>query len=241
MNGCATSRRQRCGVNDLLWSSICVNFFYPLLRLNLSSISLSSLIRATMAFQWRRFVKLFLFFFLLVCIFRFLSDRYNFQGFLDTLKITFDDFDQDYSTALRDSKSDNEDLFRRFNQYRPVDSLNASSMIPPRIHFIWFKDLYHTHLDISKIPVEGSHAPEMCRKFNPDFEVRIWNATGRPKPPERALQLVLGDVRLVQIPDPARRCVQVFRALALRRRLHGFGYLVSAPPDAVARQTCLVP
>ena len=49
--------------------------------------------------------------------------------------------------------------------------------IPPIIHFIWFQNLYHDHLDVSMIPVAGSHAPGRCREFNPDFQLIMWNAT----------------------------------------------------------------
>jgi mannosyltransferase OCH1-like enzyme len=55
-------------------------------------------------------------------------------------------------------------------------SLN-SSKIPRIIHFIWFKDLYDSHDRPSDIPASGSNAPDLCREYNPDFTINIWNAT----------------------------------------------------------------
>jgi mannosyltransferase OCH1-like enzyme len=98
-----------------------------------------------------------------------------FENFLNSLYITFDDFPRDYSKALIASVSDNSPLHY---DYSVFSAFNSTSTIPPKIHFIWFKDLYETHADRTEIPSVGSKAPEYCRKSNPDFTINVWNATG---------------------------------------------------------------
>ena len=100
--------------------------------------------------------------------------QYRFEAYLNSLYITFDDFPADYSKALVASKGDNDKINYDFAKFPYSES---PSNIPRKIHFIWFKDLYHEHLDVSKIPELGSDAPDLCRKFNPDYEIKIWNAT----------------------------------------------------------------
>ena len=62
----------------------------------------------------------------------------------------------------------------KFTNYANHTSENT---IPPIIHFIWFVDLYETHEEVSTTPSMGSHAPELCQQFNPDFTINIWNST----------------------------------------------------------------
>jgi mannosyltransferase OCH1-like enzyme len=64
---------------------------------------------------------------------------------------------------------------------QPTDFNYAStfteSKIPRLIHFIWFQDLYQDQEGITTIPSSGSHAPDRCRQYNPNYEIKIWNAT----------------------------------------------------------------
>jgi mannosyltransferase OCH1-like enzyme len=63
-------------------------------------------------------------------------------------------------------------LFSEGNSSSPY-----SSKIPRIIHFIWFKNLYNDHNAASDIPSSGSNTPDLCRKYNPDFKINIWNTT----------------------------------------------------------------
>lgn len=97
-----------------------------------------------------------------------------FERFLNTLYITFDDFDPIYAKTLIDVEPGQEPTFDNFPT---LESLNGSSTIPGKIHFIWFRDLYSAHLDISEMPHCGSRSPGDCQRHNPHFDVRVWNAT----------------------------------------------------------------
>ncbi|KAH9864446.1 hypothetical protein J1614_010380 [Plenodomus biglobosus] len=104
--------------------------------------------------------------------FYYVTSQRAFEHFLDTLNITFDDFPVEYAKALNESVAQKQ-------QPEGFDyaSVFKHNQIPRIIHYIWFKDLYPTREGATKIPSDGSHAPELCRKFNPDYEIRMWNAT----------------------------------------------------------------
>ncbi|KAF3036892.1 hypothetical protein E8E12_001479 [Didymella heteroderae] len=96
-----------------------------------------------------------------------------FQSILRDLYISFDDFPTSYSNTLNASRTQGE-LLADFD----YDSTFPSPLIPRTIHFIYFADLYHRHDGTSSLPATSrSHAPELCRKFNPSFDIRIWNET----------------------------------------------------------------
>ena len=105
-------------------------------------------------------------------------DRVRYERLLNRLYITFDDFAPDYSHALRQLPSDGALKAYDYSNYPQPDPTNN---IPSLIHFIWFKNLYETRPDVTTIPSMGSHAPELCRFYNPDFEIKIWNATAGRK------------------------------------------------------------
>jgi mannosyltransferase OCH1-like enzyme len=99
--------------------------------------------------------------------------QYLFKQYLHTRQITSNDFPPSYIQALNESVA--------HGQEPPLDFDYASTFTAPRIpriiHFIWFQNLYPTHDGGSQIPASISHAPERCRLFNKDFEIKIWNAT----------------------------------------------------------------
>lgn len=99
--------------------------------------------------------------------------QYRFQQVLHQRTITAYDFPDKYIKTLNESVAKNEQP--------PLDFDYASTFpttkIPKVIHFIWFQNLYPTHEGISQIPTSGSHAPDMCRKYNPSYEVKMWNAS----------------------------------------------------------------
>ncbi|CBX91546.1 hypothetical protein LEMA_P070540.1 [Plenodomus lingam JN3] len=105
--------------------------------------------------------------------FYYVTSQRAFENFLDTLNITFDDFPQEYAKVLNESVA---------NKQQPPEDFDYEStfkhiQIPRIIHYIWFKDLYPTREGATKIPSVGSQSPELCRKFNPNYEIRMWNAT----------------------------------------------------------------
>jgi mannosyltransferase OCH1-like enzyme len=100
--------------------------------------------------------------------------QYVFQQFLRARQITANDFPAPYIQVLNDSVARGEQP--------PMDFDYATNFpntkIPRIIHFIWFQNLYPTHDGSpSQIPTHSSHAPALCRKFNPDYEIITWNAT----------------------------------------------------------------
>jgi mannosyltransferase OCH1-like enzyme len=111
----------------------------------------------------------------LICIASWIGNQLLFQRFLKTLYIRPDDFDAEYFKALIAAASLKKPI--EFDNYPSLASLNSTANIPARIHFIWFRDLYNAHLDISAIPHDGSNTPALCRKYNPDFDIHVWNAT----------------------------------------------------------------
>lgn len=98
--------------------------------------------------------------------------QFAFEAFLDGLHITFDDFPMEYAKALNHSVA---------LKKQPIEfdytSTFTNVTIPRTIHFIWFKNLYPSRQGVTEMPTIGSRAPELCRNFNPDYEIRIWNAT----------------------------------------------------------------
>ncbi|PSN63465.1 hypothetical protein BS50DRAFT_679730 [Corynespora cassiicola Philippines] len=98
--------------------------------------------------------------------------QHSFQKFLGTLNIGFDDFPLEYARALNESVS---------NGQQPTDfnytSVYPQTKIPRTIHYIWFKNLYESYEGHTKIPSMGSRSPEICREHNPDYEIRMWNAS----------------------------------------------------------------
>lgn len=99
-----------------------------------------------------------------------------FEHFLTSSSITFDDFPLEYAEALIAAKLENKNPDYTWPPvFTPQPEVQKT--IPPTIHFIWFQNLYHEHLDISSIPTSGSDAPDICRDYNPGFEIHIWNAT----------------------------------------------------------------
>ena len=99
--------------------------------------------------------------------------QYLFQRALSGLCITFSDFPTTYTTALNESRTDGSGLLD-FH----YNTTFISPLIPRTIHFIYFADLYHRHDGTPSLPATSrSHAPEQCRKYNPTYEIRIWNET----------------------------------------------------------------
>lgn len=99
-------------------------------------------------------------------------DQWKFENWRKTLFITFDDLGKKYSKALKEA-----DLEHGQQPVINYPVKQAPHYIPPKIHFIWFKNLYGDHLDVSTIPTEGSNTPDLCREKSPDLEVKVWNAT----------------------------------------------------------------
>lgn len=100
----------------------------------------------------------------------------SFEHYLNSRSITFENFPSDYTEVL----------IAAHQEDRPIDDTNyaaafhtddSDAKIPSIIHFIWFKKLYDSHLDVSEIPTTGSQAPEHRRIHNPNFTVNVWNAT----------------------------------------------------------------
>lgn len=99
----------------------------------------------------------------------------SFESFLAVSSITFNDFSLDYADALRKSIAERTELMYHHTSYPASPSPEHD--IPSIIHFIFFENLYETHLDRTLIPSTGSKAPEICRNHNPDFTITTWNAT----------------------------------------------------------------
>lgn len=98
--------------------------------------------------------------------------QYVFQRALKNLYVSFDDFPTSYNTALNASRTQGEPLLDiDYNTTFP------SPTIPRMIHFIYFADLYHRDGAPTLPSTSRSRAPELCRKFNPTYEIHIWNET----------------------------------------------------------------
>lgn len=102
-----------------------------------------------------------------------IRSQHTFQGALEGSYISFDDFPISYTSTLNESRTQGEPLLD-FDHRSSFPSL----LIPRTIHFIYFADLYRREDGTPSLSSTArSHAPELCRKFNPSFEVRIWNTT----------------------------------------------------------------
>jgi mannosyltransferase OCH1-like enzyme len=119
-------------------------------------------------------LSLFTLFIYLIYLIR---NQFLFERFLDSSFISFNDFPPSYANALNESTLNHTQLEFDYSLFSKNSSSSYSSKIPRIIHFIWFKDLYESHDGISDIPSSGSNTPELCRKYNPDFEINIWNTT----------------------------------------------------------------
>ncbi|KAI7524233.1 hypothetical protein KC331_g18207, partial [Hortaea werneckii] len=102
--------------------------------------------------------------------------QYSYERSLTASSISFADFPPDYADALKQAQRENKNPEYDWPPL-PSPPPEAQTTIPPIIHFIWFRDLYHEHLDISEIPHIGSQAPQQCMEHNPDYEVITWNET----------------------------------------------------------------
>ncbi|KAF2844696.1 glycosyltransferase family 32 protein [Plenodomus tracheiphilus IPT5] len=111
--------------------------------------------------------------FSLLYAFYYIAKQCMFERVLDDLEITFEDFPLDYAKALKDSV---------IHGAQPTEfdypSAFPKSIIPRRIHYIWFKDLYPSREHTTTMPSDGSQAPQLCQRYNPDYEIRVWNSTG---------------------------------------------------------------
>lgn len=127
-----------------------------------------------MAARYTRFSRFVL---LVIVIFYVLGKircQVSYERLLNSAAITFDDFPPDYAQAL--IAEDNLDA--AYEWLTPSDpGPAAQTTIPPVIHFIWFPNLYHEHLDVSQIPAIGSQAPDLCREHNPQYQINTWNDT----------------------------------------------------------------
>lgn len=112
---------------------------------------------------------------LLVLYILYISRRQQlFERFLANSSIDFSDFEPTYATALKAvEKGVPEYKYSAIENPEP----EKQTTIPPNIHFIWFPNLYHEHLDVSKIPAIGSDAPRLCREHNPTYNIWTWNET----------------------------------------------------------------
>ena len=130
-----------------------------------------------MMYRIARLFKLALFILFVLTLY-FLLDRWLYERLLNSLYITFDDFPLDYAEAMK-SLSNDDRFYEEYN-YAQTPKYNTSvpldTTIPPIIHFIWFENLYET-TDVTNIPSMGSNAPHRCQKVNPDFDVKVWNAS----------------------------------------------------------------
>lgn len=144
--------------------------FFTIVLVAVHTLVMASFMRITI----RRIV---LFFSFVLCIYGIhiaLVQR-SFEHYLTSLSITFDDFPSDYSEALIAAHQENRPI--DYTNYASLHTNDSDANIPPIIHFIWFKNLYDSHLDVSEIPTHGSKAPEHCQQRNTNFTVNVWNAT----------------------------------------------------------------
>nr|POE77836.1 inositol phosphoceramide mannosyltransferase 3 [Quercus suber] len=125
---------------------------------------------------YTRVVILLLSFYCVFLLFTFSRNQSRFQTYLDAQYITWDDFPPDYADALRTKEPKLVEEFDYSKSFPPADT-DSTTQIPPIIHFIWFKNLYDKHLDVTQIPTIGSDAPELCKKYNPEYTINVWNAS----------------------------------------------------------------
>lgn len=121
--------------------------------------------------------RIVLFLLLVLCFYgiHIALNQRSFERYLNSHSITFDDFPSDYSEALITAHQENRAI--EFDDYASFHTNDSDAKIPPIIHFIWFQNLYDSHLDVSEIPTHGSKAPEHCQSRNANFTVNVWNAT----------------------------------------------------------------
>jgi mannosyltransferase OCH1-like enzyme len=130
----------------------------------------------TMAPRYIRFIKSLPLFMVALFFLAKIRSRITYERSLNAAAITLDDFPPDYTQAL--IAAQRQDKQPEYHWSKLTDpGPAAQKTIPPIIHFIWLPNLYHNHLDISKIPIVGSDAAELCRKHNPDYQINIWNAS----------------------------------------------------------------
>ncbi|KNG45549.1 mannosyl phosphorylinositol ceramide synthase sur1 [Stemphylium lycopersici] len=97
--------------------------------------------------------------------------QYSFQTYLQSLMIDWEDFPSDYAKALNESMLRGEQP--QESDYAPI----SETKIPRIIHYIWFNNIYPDHETPAGAPSTGFGSPELCKKFNPGYEIRMWNAT----------------------------------------------------------------
>lgn len=100
----------------------------------------------------------------------------HYERALAASSISFSDFPPAYADALVESQRRGENPVYSW-PHLPSPPPDAQATIPPIIHFIWFRDLYHEHLDVSEIPHIGSKAPDLCLAHNPEYQIITWNET----------------------------------------------------------------
>jgi mannosyltransferase OCH1-like enzyme len=129
-----------------------------------------------MALRYMRFIKSLPLFMVAFFLLAKIRSKITYERSLNAAAIALDDFPSDYTQAL--IAAQREDKQPEYHWSKLTDpGPAAQETIPPIIHFIWFPNLYHNHLDISKIPTVGSDTPELCQKHNPDYQINIWNAS----------------------------------------------------------------
>jgi mannosyltransferase OCH1-like enzyme len=129
-----------------------------------------------MALRYMRFIKSLPLIIIALYLLSKTRSKIIYERSLNAAAITLDDFPSDYTQTLIAAQL--EDKQPEYDWPRLIDpGPAAQTTIPPIIHFIWFPNLYHDHLDISQIPAVGSDTPELCRKHNPDYQINIWNAS----------------------------------------------------------------
>lgn len=99
--------------------------------------------------------------------------QHTFQMALRRQFLSFYDFPIPYTSALNASRTQGEPLLDfDYNSTFPLP------LIPRTIHFIHFTDLYRRRDGTPSLPpITLLHAPQLCRKYNPSFGIRIWNQT----------------------------------------------------------------
>lgn len=99
--------------------------------------------------------------------------QHAFQHALPSLYISFSDLPASYRVALNASRTQGDELID-FD----YPAIFPNPLIPQTIHFIYFANLYHRTDGTPSLPATSrSHAPALCRKYNPSFTITIWNET----------------------------------------------------------------
>jgi hypothetical protein len=163
-----------------------------------------------------------------------------FEHSLSSLYIISEDFSlraekgSNYTEALLAAGKD------YFNfTYPPLDS-NPHFTIPPKIHFIFFPDLYAVRPSGPVIAHAGSDAPSICIDRNPNFTIKIWDTNEARRLLEDHYAWFLPVYRRLPPPHPACRCNQILHPLAPRRHLPRSRHLLPQRPTTAARLSRLV-